>query len=69
MSPDELRAAWRNAYYRITCVYIATLVTLIFGFQMYRYFVAAPAQAIREDCGQSVSAISLIPVVGVFLDG
>lgn len=42
MTLQELKVAWSNAYYRITCLYLCLLVTLIFGFQMHRYFVADP---------------------------
>lgn len=61
----ELKVAWKNTYYRGLVLYVAALVTLIFGFQMYRYFIAAPASAIT--C-ERPSAISLIPVIGVLID-
>lgn len=63
----ELKVAWKNTYYRGLVIYVATLVTLIFLFQMYRYFVAAPADEIV--CPNRPSAVSLIPVIGVLFDG
>lgn len=62
-----LRKEWTTPYYRGTIVYIAVFVTLIFGFQMYRYFVAAPASEIR--CPETRSAMALVPVIGVLFDG
>lgn len=62
----ELKVAWKNTYYRGLVIYVAALVTLIFGFQMYRYFIAAPANQIT--CSNKASAISLIPVIGVLFD-
>lgn len=63
---ERLREAWDNAYYRWYGLYVSVLVTLIFGFQMYRYFVVAPAKALT--C-EHPSAIILIPVIGAFLNG
>lgn len=62
----QLKMAWLNTYYRGLVIYVAVLVSLIFGFQMYRYFVAAPASEIR--CPDKVSALVLIPLVGVLFD-
>lgn len=62
----ELKMVWRNTYYKGLVIYVATVVTLIFGFQMYRYFVAAPSSEIT--CPRTVSAITLIPVIGVLFD-
>lgn len=62
----ELKVAWKNTYYRGLVIYVATLVTLIFGFQMYRYFIAAPASEIT--CPSKISSMSLIPVIGVLFD-
>lgn len=62
----KFKLAWDNAYYRGIALYIAVIVTLIFGFQMYRYFVTAPSSEIR--CPRA-SAMTLIPVIGVLLDG
>lgn len=60
--------AWNNAYYRITCLYLCTLVTLIFGFQMHRYFVADPVPP-PPACPVEKSSMSRLPVVGVLFDG
>lgn len=62
---EKIKDAWNNAYYRGTCLYIAVVVTLIFGFQMYRYFWAAPANEIICPPEHSLSAMSLIPLIGV----
>jgi hypothetical protein len=62
----ELKMAWKNTYYRGLVIYVAVLVTLIFGFQMYRYFIAVPASEIR--CPDTGSVASLIPVIGVLFD-
>jgi hypothetical protein len=62
----ELKMAWHNTYYRGLVIYVAVLVTLIFGFQMYRYFVAVPASQVI--CPETRSAMSLIPIIGVLLD-
>lgn len=63
---EKLREAWSNTFYKGLVVYVSVLVTLIFGFQMYRYFVTAPG---GEVTCEKPSAISLVPVIGVFLDG
>lgn len=63
---EVVKQMWKTAYYRATCLYIAVLVTLIFGFQMYRYFVAVPSD--RIICEHTTSAMSLIPVIGVLFD-
>ena len=63
----SLKKEWEKPFYRGTILYVAFLVTLIFGFQMYRYFWAAPADKLI--CPSRPSAISLVPVIGVFLDG
>lgn len=63
---EKLREAWSNAVYKGLVVYVSVLVTLIFGFQMYRYFVSAPSSEIT--C-EKPSAVSLVPLIGVFLDG
>lgn len=63
----KLREGWNNAYYRGTGLYVAVIVTLIFGFQLYRYFVDAPSSEIK--CQSKPSALYLVPVIGVFLDG
>lgn len=56
----------QNLYYRATVIYIAVLVSLIFGFQMYRYFVSAPSDLIR--CPTNRSAMQLVPLIGVLFD-
>lgn len=60
----RIKQAWDNAYYRWYALYVATIVTLIFGFQMYRYFVAAPASAIT--CSPHAGAMAW---VGAFFYG
>lgn len=62
----ELKMVWRNTYYRGLVIYVATVVTLIFVFQMYRYFVSAPTS--EFPCGQKASVATLIPVIGVLFD-
>lgn len=64
---ENLRMAWQNAYYRTVTLYVCTIVTLIFGFQMYRYFVSLPADEIT--CVNVPTAIGLVPVIGVLLSG
>lgn len=64
MHLNEVKEAWKNAYYRVTLAYICVFVTLIFGFQVYQYFVSGSA----DECPDSQSAVSLIPVIGVLLD-
>lgn len=62
----KIKIAWSNAYYRGIGLYVAIIVTLIFGFQMYRYFYAVPAGTIK--C-KGLSLSSLIPVIGVLFNG
>lgn len=62
----ELKMVWKNTYYKGLVIYVATVVTLIFGFQMYRYFVSAPANELP--CNQKASAVTLIPLIGVLFD-
>jgi hypothetical protein len=64
---ENMKEAWKNAYYRATMTYITVLVTLIFGFQMYRYFVSAPFSEVR--CPQKTSTVSLSEILGVLLYG
>jgi hypothetical protein len=66
MNFRKIKGAWGNAYYRVTLAYICIVITLIFGFQMYRYFVSAPSDEIT--CDKGVSAMTLIPVIGVMFD-
>lgn len=62
----RLKGAWRSAYYKATIVYVAVLVTTILGMQIYRFFYSVPASKLT--CDRSVSALTLIPIVGVFFD-
>lgn len=64
-----LKDAWKNAYYRYTMAYVVVIVTLIFGFQMYRYFVALPSDEVNQCPPTSKSSsLVLIPVIGVLFD-
>lgn len=62
----RLRQAWRNAYYRITLAYVAAIVTAMFGFQLYQYFSTHTKNVASCD---RASALTLVPVIGVFFDG
>lgn len=60
----KIRDVWTNAFYRVTMCYIATLVTIIFSLQIYRYFYDLPSDEAK--CGQGHPSVSmLVPVVGV----
>lgn len=63
---ERFRTAWNNAYYRWYGIYVSIIVTLIFGFQMYKYFFADTTTYV---CPTSSGSLSLIPVIGVFFDG
>lgn len=54
---EKWKLAWHNAYYRGFALYIAVIVTLIFGFQLYRYFVSDPA---GHRCTPHVALLSWI---------
>lgn len=66
---QKLREGWNNAFYRGTMCYVAMLVTIIFGLQIYRYFFNLPAESIYHcGMGDARSYSSLIPVIGAFFD-
>lgn len=65
-----LKMGWKNAYYRATGLYLCTLVTLIFAFQMHRYFIADPSPNKTTVCPtENTSMATLIPLIGVLFDG
>lgn len=50
MQVTQLKEGWHNAFYRYTVVYIAVVITLIFAFQMYRYFFDLPSNEVLMKC-------------------
>lgn len=52
MELQQLRNGWQNAFYRGTACYVATLVTLIFCLQVFRYFFDLPSDTIfqKNEC-------------------
>ncbi len=52
--------------YRYTCLYTCVIITLIFILQVYRYFIALPANTVQ--CEQAITALSLVPLIGPILD-
>lgn len=65
-----LREGWNNAFYRGTMCYVASLVTIIFGLQIYRFFYDLPSDAVSRNCSGAnhVQYKTLIPVIGAFFD-
>lgn len=55
MDLENLKESWRNTFYKTTVIYICILVTLIFGFQMYRYFITFPGGPVK--CVTNVSSV------------
>lgn len=63
----SLKEAWHNTLYKATICYLITLVTLIFGLQLYQFFHGGAYD--KTHCGfNRPSTSSLLPVIGVLLD-
>lgn len=68
MDLSKLKESWDNTFYRSTIVYICVIVTLMFAFQMYSYFVTFPNGSIK--CVLIVSdSLHAIPWIGMWLHG
>lgn len=63
----KLKKGWENAFYRGTMCYIATLVTVIFGLQIYRFFFDLPSNEAKCETGTS-SYSKPEPLYGVRFD-
>lgn len=63
---ETLREEWHNTIYRTTAIYVSVLVTLIFSFQMYRYFHDLPSHKVT--CTASLALIDYVPFLKEIFD-
>jgi hypothetical protein len=59
----QIKDGYSNAFYRTSVIYVITLLTIIFAFQMYRYFYAAPASKLTCPTSHVSTASTILQAV------